>query len=211
MKDAAGGVAQTIDAFAAQLARVDAGGPEGGDHLVNPDLEPHIRRVAVKEAAVLIALRPGIGDGPTEVLMTVRNAQMRAHPGQIAFPGGRIEAADGGAVEAALREAQEEVALDPGAVTILGRLPPYLSASGYRIHPVAARVDEGAQLKPDPAEVADIFHVPLAFLMDSANLKRQSRHWNGIERHFFAVDWQDRHIWGVTAGIIAMMQERLRQ
>lgn len=198
-----------LDDLAMRVAQSGMRGGEGGDHVVNPELEGHIRRVATKEAAVLIGLHDGAGDGGARVLMTVRNASMRAHPGQIAFPGGRLEEADGGAVEAALREAREEVSLDPEQVTILGRLPPYLSASGYRIHPVIARLDAGVRLKADPDEVADIFHVPFGFIMDRTNLQRLSRVWNGVERHFYAIDWRDRHIWGVTAGIIAMMQERL--
>jgi 8-oxo-dGTP pyrophosphatase MutT (NUDIX family) len=134
---------------------------------------------------------------------------MRSHSGQIAFPGGKIDAEDPSPEDAALREAGEEIGLDGGHVDVIGRLPEYVSGSGYRIAPVLSIVRPGFLLTINPDEVDAAFEVPLAFLMDPANHRRQSRIWNDRERFFYEMPFGDRYIWGVTAGIIRTLYESL--
>ncbi len=186
----------------------DADGPiRVGDHILNPgQLEATAARDA-RPAAVLIPLvaRP---EGTT-VLLTQRSATLRSHSGQVAFPGGRIDGPDETPVQAALREAQEEIGLDPQCVEPFGRLDAYLSGSGFRIVPIVAQVHPPFSLTYNDAEVADAFEVPFDFLMDEANHQRESREWKGIERHYYAMPWKERYIWGVTAGILRHLYERL--
>jgi 8-oxo-dGTP pyrophosphatase MutT (NUDIX family) len=162
---------------------------------------------AARPAAVLIPLlaRPG---GMT-VLLTQRSASLKQHAGQIAFPGGRIDAGDDGPLDAALREAEEEIGLARHRVTPLGFLSPYFSTTGYRITPVVALADPDSPLRLNPGEVEDVFETPLAFLMDPANHQIHEREWKGQMRRYFAIPHEDRYIWGVTAGIIRMLWLRL--
>ncbi len=176
-----------------------------GDHILNPDLK--LADVAYRDAAVLI---PVVARAPEPVvILTQRTPQRSAHPGQIAFPGGKIDAEDADAAAAALREAEEEIGLDRGRVDVMGFLDPYYSRTGYRIVPVVGRVDPGFGLTPNPAEVADVFEVPLAFLLDPANHRRGSRAFMGRERYFYEMPFEQRHIWGVTAGIIRALYEQV--
>ena len=178
-----------------------------GDHVLNPDQLALADAANARPAAVLIPLiaRP---EGTT-VLLTQRASSLRSHSGQIAFPGGRIDGPDETPVEAALREAQEEIGLDPSRVEPFGRLDAYLSGSGFRIVPIVGEVRPPFTLTMNDAEVADAFEVPFNFLMDAANHQRQSREWKGIERHYYAMPWKERYIWGVTAGILRNLYERL--
>ena len=178
-----------------------------GDHVFNPDFRDWVMERAVKPAAVLI----GIFDRPggLNVLLTKRLDSLRTHSGQIAFPGGRVDPTDPNAEWAALREAQEEVDLDPRRAEIIGRLPDYYTGSGYRIAPVIALVDPDAPLAANPQEVDYFFEVPLEFLMDPANHHTGSRQFNGKERFFLEMPYGDHYIWGVTAGIIRVMHDRL--
>jgi 8-oxo-dGTP pyrophosphatase MutT (NUDIX family) len=195
--------------FRRRAARQNALAPEGsyGDHRINPDLAHLIVREGLTDAAVLIPAvdRPG---GAT-LLLTKRTETLRSHSGQVAFPGGRIDPGDVSAEAAALRETEEEIGLDRRFVEIVGRLPDYLSGSGFRVAPVLGIVRPGFLLTLNADEVDDAFEVPLAFLMNAANHRRQSRTWQGRERFFYEMPYEGRYIWGLTAGIIHMLYERL--
>lgn len=152
-------------------------------------------------AAVLVALldRPL---GPS-IVLTQRAAHLSAHAGQISLPGGRMERDDVSAAATALRESEEEVGLPPGLVEVLGGLRPYDTVTGFRIHPIIGWVASPPEAwRLDPAEVADLFEVPLAFVLDPANHRRDSYLRNGERRHFFVLPYEDRYIWGATAGIL---------
>jgi len=176
-----------------------------GDHVLNPDFLP--TAVPYRDAAVLIPViaRPG---GPT-VLLTQRTPHLSSHAGQIAFPGGKLEPGDATPAAGALREAEEEIGLDPALVEVLGYLDPYLTGTGYRIVPVVGRVDPGFRLDLNVHEVAEAFEVPLAFLMGPENHRRNSRILLGAPRTFYEVPFEGRYIWGVTAGIIRALYERM--
>ncbi|QDZ03397.1 CoA pyrophosphatase [Nitratireductor mangrovi] len=180
---------------------------ELGDHVLNPSLKDLILGNRLRDAAVLIPVVDR-GDEAT-LLLTKRTDTLKNHSGQIAFPGGRIDPDDGTAEIAAIREAQEEIGLDPGFVAIAGRMPDYVTGSGYRIAPVLATVRPGFSITINPAEVDDAFEVPLRFLMDPANHRRESRVWNERERFFYTMPHGERYIWGITAGIIRTVYERL--
>jgi 8-oxo-dGTP pyrophosphatase MutT (NUDIX family) len=158
------------------------------------------------EAAVLIAVTDRAEPG---VLLTQRTEHLRHHPGQIAFPGGRVDPTDADAVAAALREAQEEIALDPAQVQVIGAIDRYRTGTGYLITPVLGVVQPDLPLRPQEAEVADVFEVPLAFLLDPANHQQASAVWKGRERHFYEIYWGERRIWGATAAIIVNLSRRL--
>jgi 8-oxo-dGTP pyrophosphatase MutT (NUDIX family) len=178
-----------------------------GDHVFNPDLADTFLQIERRPAAVLV---PVIHREPEATLLfTERTGDLRAHAGQVAFPGGRIDPSDAGPEEAALREAGEEIGLDPQFIETLGRGPDYLTGSGYHVALVVAVVRPGFSLTLNPAEVADAFEVPLSFLMDPKNHRTGSRMWNGASRSFFEMPFENRHIWGITAGIVRVLYERL--
>lgn len=161
-------------------------------------------------AAVLVPLveRP---EGLT-VLLTQRTDHLAHHPGQISFPGGRLEEEDGGdAVIAALRETEEEIGLPRDRVTILGRLDQYLTGTGFGVTPVVGMVHPPFALSPDPFEVAEVFEVPLEFLLDPENHKLHRRVVEGRHRPFWSMTWEQRVIWGATAGILVNLSEVLAQ
>jgi 8-oxo-dGTP pyrophosphatase MutT (NUDIX family) len=184
----------------------EAGASSGpSDYDLNPGMAapPAIPLIA---AAVLV---PVLLENPLSLLLTERTAHLTAHAGQIAFPGGKIEARDADARSAALREAHEEIGLDPALVETLGYLEPYRTGTGFLITPVVAFVASGFVARPDPAEVADAFTVPLDFLMNEDNHKIDSREWRGQQRRFYAMPFEHRYIWGATAGIIRALYRRL--
>lgn len=178
-----------------------------GDHDGQPVPLPAPDERLLKAAAVLVPLV--VREQGVSVLLTQRAAHLSRHPGQIAFPGGRIDPDDATPVAAALREANEEIGLEARYVEPLGFLDPYLSSTGYRIVPVVARIEPDVPLTISPDEVDAAFEVPLAFLMDPANHARHQREWQGTIRHYYAISFGERYIWGVTAGIIRNLYERL--
>jgi 8-oxo-dGTP pyrophosphatase MutT (NUDIX family) len=176
-----------------------------GDHDLNPGMTPPSREL--RPAAVLVPLVDH-SDGMT-VLLTRRTAHLSAHAGQIAFPGGRIEADDRDASEAALREAEEEVGLARDHVTLVGRLDTYVTGTGFEITPVVGLVRVPFPLKPDPAEVAEAFEVPLDFVLDPKNHRRTERIVEDRKRVFFVLPFEGRNIWGATAGMLVNLAEVL--
>ena len=158
-------------------------------------------------AAVLIAVTDRADPG---IILTKRPDTMRRHPGQVAFPGGRVDPEDEDAVAAALREAEEEIALPRNLVRIIQPLPVYRTITGFDITPVVAVIPPDLTLVPNDREVAAVFEVPLAFLFDPANRIEQSVMVEGIERRYFEIMWGERRIWGATAAMLANLSARLR-
>ncbi|CAN7459573.1 CoA pyrophosphatase [Rhizobium sp. LjRoot98] len=180
---------------------------EHGDFLLNPDTVPYLETLKLRDAAVLV---PVIDDGDeARVIFTRRTATLRKHSGQVSFPGGAIDPQDDTPERAALRETEEEIGLDRRFVETVGRLPYYMAMSGFRITPILAVVQPGYDLIPNPAEVDIVFDVPLSFLMNPDNHGRGQATWKGAERHFYSMPYGEQHIWGITAGIVRMLYERL--
>ncbi|WP_075217179.1 CoA pyrophosphatase [Mongoliimonas terrestris] len=178
-----------------------------GDHVTDPSLMEFMEGLTLRDAAVLIGIVER--DGAATLLLTRRTDHLKSHAGQIALPGGKIDPADADPVAAALREAEEEVGLDRRLVTPLGLIDPYVSNTGFRIFPVVGLIDPDAPLTPNPDEVADVFEVPLAFLMTPGNHLIEQRPFRGRDRRYYAMPWQERRIWGVTAGILRVLYEQV--
>ena len=157
-------------------------------------------------AAVLVAIvdRPE----PT-VILTLRPETMRKHPGQISFPGGRIDPGDDGTVAAALREAQEEIGLPPNAVTLIGLADRYRTVTGFEVTPVVGVVQPGLELRPHPGEVAAMFEAPLDHLLDPSHHVVRTVDWKGRERCYYEIDYEGCLIWGATAAMIVNLSRRL--
>jgi 8-oxo-dGTP pyrophosphatase MutT (NUDIX family) len=180
--------------------------PRRGDHDADPVMQKIAEVRPIRPAAVLVAVVDH--DEPT-VLLTQRAQHLPDHPGQISFPGGKIDKSDESPLAAALREAEEEIGLSRDAVEPLGYLDVYMTTLGYRIVPTIARVTPGFKLALNVGEVDNVFEVPLAFLMDQANVQRHSRDWQGLTRHYYAITFGERYIWGVTAGILRNLHDRI--
>ena len=182
-----------------------AGGARG-DLDLNPDIWRRAGVKATKPAAVLV---PIIDRVEPMVLLTLRTAELASHAGQVAFPGGKIDPGDESPVAAALREAKEETGLAPGLIEPIGYLDLYLTFSGFRILPTVARIKPEFTLALNPREVRETFEVPLKFLMTPDNHQRKTRDWNGLEREYYAIPFENRYIWGITAGILRNLYERV--
>jgi 8-oxo-dGTP pyrophosphatase MutT (NUDIX family) len=161
---------------------------------------------ATRPAAVLV---PVVARPEPTVLLTVRTPDLPSHPGQIAFPGGKIDPHDETPLAAAIREGEEEIGLDPRFVQPIGYLDLYLTFSGFRILPALVRVDPGFSLTVNPSEVVEAFEVPLPFLMEPANHAQKTREWRNIQRTYLEMPYGERHIWGITAGILHNLYQRI--
>ncbi|MCC7038736.1 MAG: CoA pyrophosphatase [Burkholderiales bacterium] len=161
-----------------------------------------------RDAAVLVPLVHR-ADGLT-LLLTQRSADLPDHPGQIALPGGRVEPGDANRAATALREAAEETGLPADRVSILGELASYETVTGYRVTPIVGWVEPPFALTPDPVEVADVFEVPLAFVLDPTHQQRHSRMQGALRREFWAIPYRDRYIWGATAAMLVILDRTLR-
>jgi len=194
--------------LAARLAEALAAGARretvylAGDHGVQAEGQPD----ALTAAAVLVAVTDREAPG---VILTQRPETMRRHAGQVAFPGGRIDPGDDGPIAAALREAEEEIALPPHLVQVVGAAEDYRTVTDYRVTPIIGVIPPDLPLVPSEAEVAAVFEVPLAFLLDPANHRAARTIWQGRERHYYEILWRDRRIWGATAAMIVNLSRRL--
>lgn len=180
---------------------------------------PEIVLLAGDERDAALASQPGVDaavlvpvtnrDDPG-VILTRRTDTLKRHPGQVAFPGGRVDPGDADLAAAALREANEEIGLDPALVDVVGLADRYRTVTGFQVTPVIGVVPPGLAYERREAEVADIFEVPLAFLLDTANHVEASVEWQGRERHYYEIMWGDFRIWGATAAMIVNLSRRLR-
>lgn len=197
----------------AQLRAAFAALPPGADpalgqvtEVVDEPIPPEIRdrlQTGRRPAAVLVPVL-GAEQGALRLLLTQRTDHLRDHAGQISFPGGGLKSGET-SLEAALREAEEEVGLARSAVEIFGEMPRYHTGTGFNVSPMVAFVAAGAPLAPDPGEVAEIFEAPLDFLVDPRNFRQETRYYRGAWRSFLAVPWAGRYIWGATAGMLAQL------
>ena len=191
--------------LAATLRAALEAGHRASPELIGSDvLEQEIGALA--PAAVLVAVvdRPE----PT-VLLTLRPETMRKHPGQVSFPGGRIDPGDDGPIAAALREAEEEIGLPPASVEVIGLADTYRTVTGFEVTPVLGIVPPDLPLSPHPGEVAALFEAPLHYLLDPAHQHVRTAVWRGRERTYYEIEWEGRKIWGATAAMIVNLGRRL--
>ena len=179
--------------------------PRRGDGDLNGAPTPSGR--ALRPAAVLAPLI--LHDGPPRLLFTERAAHLNQHAGQISFPGGRLDGDHETSAQAALREVEEEIGIGSDHVQLIGRFDTYETVTGFSVTPFVGVLKTGFEVKPDPAEVADVFDAPFEFLMNPDNHQRQSRVWQGKRRYYYAMPWQSRFIWGATAGMLKSLYDRL--
>jgi 8-oxo-dGTP pyrophosphatase MutT (NUDIX family) len=174
--------------------------------LLAGDGDAHERPANPVAAAVLIAITAREKPG---VILTQRPETMRQHAGQVAFPGGRVDLDDADLIAAALREAEEEVALEAHHVTIIGTTDPYHTLTGFDVTPVLAVIPPDLPLIANESEVAAIFEVPLAYLLNPAHHAQRAQEWNGVMRHYYEINWNGQRIWGATAAMIVNLSRRL--
>jgi 8-oxo-dGTP pyrophosphatase MutT (NUDIX family) len=193
------------------LLRRAVTGPAPGpssDYDLNPGLRAQVVRGApLRSAAVLCPVVERGGE--LRVILTRRADHLNAHAGQVAFPGGKRDPSDRTLADAALREAEEEIGLPRAMVRMLGEIDGHETGTGFAITPFVGLVDASFEARPDPGEVAEVFEPPLSFLMDPANRKRETREWQGVARHFYAIPWEGRYIWGATARMLVGLAQRM--
>ncbi len=199
----------TSDDFRALARRTLNFSPDqqDGDYNQDESVRDYILATAKRPAAVLIGIVER--ESGLHVILTQRTRDLPSHSGQVAFPGGKIDPQDEDEFAAALRESEEEIGLERSFVEVMGRLPDYQTGSGFIIAPVIGLVDQRAELVPEPGEVEYIFEVPLEFLMNPDNHQRGSRLFQGTRRYYLEMPYGEHYIWGVTAGIIRAMYQRM--
>lgn len=189
-------------------AALDRAGRPSSDFDLNPGVAlPENRRL--RPAGVLVALSDH--NGTPQVILTKRSSALKHHPGQIAFPGGKQDDTDADVTAAALREAEEEIALDRSNVEVLGTLPAHETVTGFIVTPVLARVHAHFEPRAEPGEVAEVFEAPLAHVTDPARFIIQSRRWRGQRRHYYTVPYGPYYIWGATARILRALADRIER
>lgn len=197
---------QTADYLTQIRAALAAPSSGSSDFDMNMDAETLGMR-NLRAAGVLIAFMDI--QGQSHVLLTKRSAALKHHPGQVAFPGGKVDPDDLGAIGAALREAEEEIALPAHAVNVLGHLGDHITVTNFRVTPVLGQITKEIEFKPEKGEVEEIFSVPLSFLLNKDNYHMQSRMFRGKNRRYFTVPYGPYYIWGATARILHGFAERM--
>lgn len=198
-------IVERLAAAVRDRARDAAGARRRGDADLNPDMQPTRPRLTPAAVLVPIVLHP---EAPT-VLLTLRTDHLYDHAGQVSFPGGKLDPGDRDGRDAALRETEEEIGIDRDAVEVIGTLDPYITRTGFAVEPVVGFLRPPVAPRPDPFEVAEVFEVPLAFLIDRANHQRHSREYEGRTRHFYAMPYRRHYIWGATAGMLVNLTDVL--
>ena len=193
------------DLFAPVVAALTTDSEPTSDFDLNPGVFTPTGQT--RPAGVLIPIEER--GGALHVILTKRSSALKHHPGQVAFPGGKVDPSDADVTAAALREAHEEIGLSPANVTVLGYLPTHDTVTNFRVTPVVGRVLAPFQVRPEAGEVAEVFSVPLSHLADPANYSQQGRRWQGRTRYYYTVPWGPFYIWGATARICRVLADRL--
>lgn len=182
-------------------------GGASSDFDLNPDVVlPEGRKL--RDAGVLIGVQ--WLDGTAQVVLTKRSSRLKHHPGQIAFPGGKVDAGDADVVDAALREAEEEIGLPRARVHVLGALPSHETVTGFQVTPVLGWIDGPFDIRPEPGEVEEVFCAPLDHVINPSNFSVEGRRWRGTRRYYYTVPWGPYYIWGATARILRALADRMQ-